>query len=65
MRTRPSPVGEMKESCFSAEMPERGWNQCVIVRRPALQGPVAHRARDDFGYIEGKLALSGLDLEQL
>src|SRR3712207_7685487 len=25
----PSPVGEKKESCFSAVMPVRGWNQWV------------------------------------
>ena len=29
MITRPSPVGEMKESCFSAVMPVIGWNQWV------------------------------------
>ncbi len=25
----PSAVGARKESCFSAVMPVRGWNQCV------------------------------------
>ena len=25
----PSPVGDRNESCFSAVMPVRGWNQCV------------------------------------
>ncbi len=29
MITRPSPVGLMKESCFSAVMPVMGWNQWV------------------------------------
>src|SRR3989338_10074643 len=27
--TPPSPSGEMKESCFSAVSPVKGWNQCV------------------------------------
>ena len=25
----PSPVGSKNESCFSAVLPVRGWNQCV------------------------------------
>ena len=29
MMTRPSGVGEMKLSCFSAVMPVMGWNQWV------------------------------------
>ena len=29
MITLPSPVGEMKESCFTAVMPVMGWNQWV------------------------------------
>ena len=29
MMTLPSPVGLMKESCFSAVMPVMGWNQWV------------------------------------
>ena len=29
MTTPPSAVGDMNESCFSAVMPVRGWNQCV------------------------------------
>ena len=29
MITLPSPIGVMKLSCFSAEMPVIGWNQWV------------------------------------
>lgn len=50
--TRPSEVGEIKLSCFSAVIPFKGWNQWVAILVAPFLRPSLHGAGYGVGYIQ-------------